>query len=115
MTVTDKLLSFASRHQVYFGSSRKTRIVSATAIFFAMCAFGAAGVAPLAPDAANLPVKSVVQELALPSLSDQIAALNPAAQNYVSEERVRPGDTLATLLNRLGVHDDAAASFIKTD
>lgn len=115
MTVIDKLLSFASRHQGYFGSSRKTRIVSATAIFFAVCAFGAAGVAPMAPDASNLPVKSLVQELELPSLSEQIAALNPAAQNYVSEERVRPGDTLATLLNRLGVQDEAAAGFIKTD
>jgi len=115
MTAIDKLLRFASRHPGYFGSSRKTRIVSATAIFFAVCAFGAAGVAPMAPDAANLPVKSIVQELELPSLSEQIAALNPAAQNYVSEDRVRPGDTLATLLNRLGVHDDAAAAFIKSD
>jgi hypothetical protein len=111
MVAIDKLRT-ALRNRTPFGSSRKTRIVSATAIFFAVCAFGAAGVAP---DAADLPVKSLVQELALPSLSEQIASLDPADQNYVSEDKVRPGDTLATLLNRLGVHDDAAAGFIKTD
>jgi murein DD-endopeptidase MepM/ murein hydrolase activator NlpD len=115
MTAIDKLLSFVSRHKARFSSSRKNRIVTATAIFFAVCAFGAAGVAPMAPDAANLPVKSLVQELELPSLSEQVAALDPAPQNYVSEDKVRPGDTLATLLNRLGVHDEAATSFIKTD
>lgn len=69
----------------------------------------------MAPDAANLPVKSIAQELALPNLSEQIAALEPSAQNYVSEEKIRPGDTLATLMNRLGINDDEAAAFIKSD
>lgn len=97
------------------GSSRKTRILSASALFLAVCAFGAAGVAPLAPDASNLPIKSITQDLALPQLSDQIATLENRGQSYVSEERVRPGDTLAALLTRLGVNDTAAANFIKSD
>jgi murein DD-endopeptidase MepM/ murein hydrolase activator NlpD len=115
MIAIDKLLSLRSRSQLLSGSSRKTRIVSATALFLAVCAFGAVGVAPMAPDAANLPVKSIVEELALPSLSEQIAALEPSTQTYVSEEKVRAGDTLATLLNRLGINDEAAATFIKSD
>lgn len=69
----------------------------------------------MAPDAADLPVRSITEELAVPSLSEQIAKLQADDQLYLREEKVRPGDTLATLLSRLGVQDDAAAAFIKSD
>lgn len=115
MLSTDKILSLTSSSKHLFGSSRKSRILSASALFLAACAFGAAGVAPMAPDASNLPVRSVTEELAVPSLSEQIAMLQSDDQSYIREEKVRPGDTLATLLSRLGVHDDAAAAFIKSD
>ncbi len=101
--------------KLLLGSSRKTRVISASALLLAVCAFGAAGVAPMAPDPANLPVTSIHEELALPQLSEQIAALSTHEQHFVSEERVRSGDTLATLLDRLGVNDDAASDFIKSD
>ena len=97
------------------GSSKKTRIVSALAAFFALCAFGAAAVAPLAPDAADLPVKLITEDLPSPALSGQMDAEDAAPQTYISEEKVRPGDTLAALLTRLGVDDDRAAAFIKSD
>lgn len=115
MAAIDKLLSIASYCQRLLASSRKTRIVSGTAGFLTICAFGAAGVAPMAPDASDLPVRSIVQELALPDLSEQIVSLEQSPQSFISEERVRPGDTLASLLQRLGVDDNAAASFIKAD
>lgn len=111
----NKFLRLGASSKLIFGSSRKTRIVSGAALFLAACAFGAAGVAPLAPDASDLPVKSLSQELALPDLSAQIAAREISEQSYLSEEKVRAGDTLATLLTRLGIDDDAAASFIKSD
>lgn len=69
----------------------------------------------MAPDAADLPVTSLVQELDLPTLGEQIAAMDSAKQVYISEERVRPGDSLASLLARLGVTDERAALFIKSD
>jgi murein DD-endopeptidase MepM/ murein hydrolase activator NlpD len=97
------------------GTTRKSRIISASAIFLAVCAFGAAGVAPLAPDASDLPVKTVVQDLALPDIATQIAALQEDTQQFVHEEKVRAGDTLAALLTRLGVDDAQAVQFIKTD
>ncbi|KRB88587.1 M23 family metallopeptidase [Noviherbaspirillum sp. Root189] len=115
MLSTDKIMSLGSSSKLLFGASRKTRIVSLSAIFLAACAFGAAGVAPMAPDAANLPVRSITEELAVPSLAEQIAQLQAADHVYLREEKVRPGDTLASLLSRLGVQDDAAASFIKSD
>lgn len=115
MIAIDKLLSIGSSGKWLFGTSRKTRIVSGTALFLAVCAFGAAGVAPMAPDASDLPVRAISQELALPDLSEQIASLEQSSYTYVSEEEVRPGDTLAILLNRLGIDDNAAAAFIKSD
>jgi murein DD-endopeptidase MepM/ murein hydrolase activator NlpD len=98
-------------------STRKARIVSASALFLTVCAFGAAGVAPLAPDPSDLPVKSVQEAVAMPDLSTQISALEQQSSNehFVHEERIRAGDTLATLLTRLGVEDDAAENFIKKD
>lgn len=97
------------------GTTRKARIISAGATFLAVCAFGAAGVAPLAPDASDLPVKSIAQDLELPNLADQIAALQKDEQQFVHEEKIRPGDTLAVLLQRLGVEDMAVVDFIKND
>ncbi|WP_338770679.1 M23 family metallopeptidase [Massilia sp. METH4] len=107
----------SSRLYHLLGSTRKARIVSASAVALALCAFGAAGVAPLAPDAGDLPVKTITQDLASPNLSSQINALEAqdGTEKYVREERIRAGDTLATLLHRLGVDDDAAETFIKKD
>ena len=96
-------------------STRKARILSASALFLTVCAFGAAGVAPLAPDASDLPVKSIAEDLELPNLSAQITALQQDKQKYFHEEKIRSGDTLAAVLTRLGVDDAAAASFIKSD
>ena len=118
---SDKFHSIRTRTTYLFGSSHKTRIISAAALFLAACAFGAAGVAPPAPaatdtpDIAELPVKSIVHALALPQIADQIEAIEQSGQHYIHEEKVRPGDTLAAVLMRLGVDDAAAAAFIKSD
>lgn len=95
--------------------SRKSRIIVGSASFLTLFALGAAGVAPLAPDAANLPVRTLAEELALPDLKTQIEALEATDSQFVHEEKTRPGDTLATLLKRLGVDDEQAANFIKSD
>jgi murein DD-endopeptidase MepM/ murein hydrolase activator NlpD len=115
MIAIDKLLSLGSRSVTFVGSTRKHRIISASALFLALCAFGAAGVAPLAPDASDLPVQSIVEELALPTLAEQIARVTPSTQTFINEERVRSGDTLAALMQRLGIADDEATAFIKAD
>lgn len=115
MLPTDKILSQSSSSKPGFSSSRKTRIIAAAALFLTVCAFGAAGVAPMAPDASDLPVTSITEELAIPTMTEQIAKLQSDDQLYLREEKVRSGDTLATLLARLGVQDDEAAAFIKSD
>ncbi|MFL6673899.1 MAG: M23 family metallopeptidase [Massilia sp.] len=96
-------------------TSRKTRIVGGAAVFLAVCAFGATAVAPIAPDASDLPVRSIAQDLQLPNLADQIAALQQDQQQFVHEERVRPGDSLGSLFTRLGIDDAQAQNFIRAD
>lgn len=113
-----KILSARTGNQPLVRTSapnRKNRIVATSAVALTLCAFGAFGVVPLAPDAANLPVKTIAQEMVLPDLQKQLDALDESEQHFVREEKVRPGDTLAALLSRMGVDDEAAASFIKTD
>lgn len=97
------------------GTTRKARITRAGAVFLTVCAFGAYGVAPIVPDASDVPVKSIAQDLELPNLAEQIAALQQDEQQFVQEEKIRPGDTLAVLLQRLGVQDQAAVEFIKAN
>lgn len=96
-------------------TSRKTRIVAGGAAALALCAFGATAVAPIAPDAADMPVKSVSQDLQLPNLADQIAALQQNEQQFMHEERIRPGDSLASVFTRLGIDDQQAQAFVRSD
>lgn len=115
MSLRAKLLEAADALISALRASRKTRVISGTALGLSLVAFGAAGVAPIAPDAADLPVTLIIEELPLPDLNTQIATLSPAMAQFVAEERVRPGDNLSALLERLGVNDPQAAQFIRSD
>jgi len=96
-------------------TSRKTRIVAGGATALALCAFGATAVAPIAQDASDVNVKSIAQDLQLPNLADQIAALQQDQQQFVHEERVRAGDSLGSLFTRLGIEDQQAQAFVRSD
>jgi murein DD-endopeptidase MepM/ murein hydrolase activator NlpD len=96
-------------------TSRKTRIVGAGALALALCAFGAVATAPVVQNDSDVRVVSVAENLALPNLSDQIAALQQDEQQFIHEERVRPGDSIGTMLARLGVNDAQAQNFIRSD
>ncbi len=114
MNLRTKFLEAAATMLGALHASRRIRVLSGSAAGLSLVAFGAAGVAPIAPDASDLPVTRVVEELALPDLNTQIAALSPSAR-FVAEERVRPGDNLSALLERLGANDVPAANFIRGD
>ncbi|MGF6274337.1 murein DD-endopeptidase MepM/ murein hydrolase activator NlpD [Massilia sp. UYP11] len=96
-------------------TTRKARVLSASAVFLSVCAFGAVGVSPIAPDPSDLPVTSVAQDLELPNLADQIAALQQDEQQFIHEERIRRGDSLGSLFTRLGIEDAQAQKFVRSD
>ena len=66
----------------------------------------------IAPDTVTEPVVQarIVQEVDLPYLHPE----NNAGEGYWREERLQRGDTLATLLGRLGVDDAEALEFLRT-
>jgi hypothetical protein len=79
-------------------TSRKTRIVGAGALALALCAFGAVA-SPRSPRTQPTSRSSPIAEnLALPNLADQIAALQQDEQQFIHEERVRSGDSLGSVL-----------------
>jgi murein DD-endopeptidase MepM/ murein hydrolase activator NlpD len=72
------------------------------------------GIAPLAPDAAQLPVTEVVQPFAIsPTALDALAV--PLPFTLFRSDTVRREDTAQTLLQRLGVSDREADSFLRND
>ncbi len=104
--------------KLWFGlvnTSRKTRIVAGGATALALAAFGATAVAPISQDPADMPTKSVAEDLQLPNLSDQIAALQQNEQQFIHEERIRAGDSLGSVFTRLGIEDQQAQAFVRKD
>ena len=107
---------FLRVREIFFAMSLKTRLLAAAGAFFALLTVGAVAVAPVTSQDNNLPSTTLAQELALPDVSEQIAAIEAMpAQEYVREEKVRSGDTIGILFSRLGINDPAALAFIKSD
>ncbi|MDB5742287.1 MAG: peptidase [Polaromonas sp.] len=102
------------------GSLRRhpKRITSSLALLLLGTGVTAFGVAPLAPDAANLPVRQVleaVQPLAAESAQAQSNALADFSFKLFRTESTRSSDTAASLLKRLNLDDAAADAFLRTD
>jgi murein DD-endopeptidase MepM/ murein hydrolase activator NlpD len=96
--------------------SRHRRWVSSAAIAglsgFAITAFG---LAPMAPDAAALPQRMIEQPLVVEGLEAQIEALERHRLQLVRHDVTRFGDTMDTVLRRLGVDDPQAVTFLRSD
>jgi murein DD-endopeptidase MepM/ murein hydrolase activator NlpD len=80
----------------------------------AVVSFGAAVTAFAVADDTPLPsARRIVEELQAPDMQPQLEALAARDDVFVTEQRIRSGDTLGTLLNRLGVSDTDAESFLR--
>jgi murein DD-endopeptidase MepM/ murein hydrolase activator NlpD len=79
---------------------------------FAVTAFG---IAPMAPDAADLPRHIITQSLALEGLDDQLDALAAQHLSLARSDVTRANDTASSLTKRLGVSDAELAGFLQTD
>ncbi|GAB7549088.1 M23 family metallopeptidase [Cupriavidus sp. 8B] len=89
-------------------------LTAGVAAVLTLCMAAAMGVAPhSAWHDAGAPRR--LEVIALPDLRDQLEMLADAGATYVHEERARRGDTIVTLLRRLGVEDPDAQQFISRD
>ena len=79
---------------------------------FAVTAFG---IAPLAPDAAALPKRLIMESVAAQGLEQQLEALAQHALQLDRHGTTRAGDTADSLLRRLSVADPLAAAYLRSD
>ncbi|HEX2011570.1 MAG TPA: M23 family metallopeptidase [Roseateles sp.] len=98
---------FAARHP-----KALTRTVVIALGGFAITAFG---IAPLAPNAADLPQHLISEPTQTLDLEEQMAALAAHQLSLVRNDLTRSSDTADTLLRRMGAFDPAAAAFLRSD
>lgn len=73
------------------------------------------GVAPLVPDASDLPVRQIVESVQALPLQAQLDALADHRFKLFRTDSTRSNDTADTLLKRLNINDPAAAAFFRSD
>ncbi|RYX92826.1 MAG: M23 family metallopeptidase [Comamonadaceae bacterium] len=91
------------------------RLTGSLAVLLLGTGVTAFGVAPLAPDAADLPVHQVLESVQPMPTQPQIEALGDFSFNLYRTEQTRGSDTADALLRRLNIVDSAAAAFLRSD
>jgi murein DD-endopeptidase MepM/ murein hydrolase activator NlpD len=87
------------------------------AVMLVLAGFGAAafGIAPMVPDASDLPKRLVTEIVTPDSIQSQLDALAEHALQLYRTDLTRSSDTADSLLKRLNVNDASAAAFLRTD
>lgn len=96
-------------------SRHPKRITSTLAVLLLGTGVTAFGVAPLAPDAADLPVRQVLEAVQSLPTETQTEALGGFQFKLFRSEITRSTDTADALLKRLNIDDTAAAAFLRND
>jgi len=94
------------------------RVVAALGALLLGTGVTAFGIAPLAPDAADLPVRQILQAVELEAApttawADLPLSVTDALVLY-RHDHTRRDDTVGSLLQRLGVNDSKATAFLRT-
>ena len=91
------------------------RLTGSLAVLLLGTGVTAFGVAPMAPDAADLPVHQVLEAVQSLPTQGQTDALADFNFKLFRTESTRSSDTADALLKRLNLNDPAAAAFLRTD
>jgi len=98
-----------------FASRNPRKLAAALALVLTGFGVAAFAVAPLIPDAADLPKRMVTEDVAPQSVQSQLEALAEHELELYRNDLTRSSDTADTLLRRLNVNDPSAAAFLRTD
>ncbi len=104
---TDSASAFAAEHRRGIIATGIALLIGCTAAAFA--------IAPLAPDAASLPRRLVIEAVQAEPVAPQLESLADHEFDLTRSELTRSGDTAGTLLERLGVSDASAVAFLRSD
>ena len=74
--------------------------------------YAAFGIAPQTVTQ-NIPVSTVIEEIALPQATSQLAQTEPVNETFWQADQVRRDDTLASLMERLNIHNTEAIDFLR--
>ena len=91
------------------------RITAFLAVLLLGTGVTAFGVAPIAPDASQLPVRQVLESVEPLAIAPQTNALADFRFSLFRTDNTRSSDTMDSVLRRLNIDDTAAASFLRTD
>ena len=91
------------------------RITASLAVLLLGTGVTAFGVAPMAPDASQLPVRQVLESVEPLAIAPQTDALADFRFSLFRTDTTRSSDTMDTVLRRLNIDDAAAASFLRND
>jgi murein DD-endopeptidase MepM/ murein hydrolase activator NlpD len=91
------------------------RVAGSLAVLLLGTGVTAFGVVPLAPDAANLPVRQVLEAVDSLPTQPQTTTLSDFRFKLFRTDSTRSSDTFDALLKRLNIDDAAAASFLRQD
>ena len=98
----------------FFSSHPKSLYAAVT---LALAGFGvtAFGIAPMAPDAADIPKRLVTQTVTPEGIQSQLDQLAEHELQLYRTDLTRSSDTAESLLSRLNVSDPAAAQYLRTN
>ena len=113
-TLTPHLDHTLQQAQTLAHRHRKGIVAGAVALL-AGFTISAVAIAPLAPDAAELPQRLLTETVQPEALDQQLQALSRQDWALIRDDITRGTDTAETLLARLGVSDASAAAFIRSD
>ena len=94
---------------------QRRKLLAAITAALAGSAITAFGIAPMAPDAAQLPRRQVIEALDPPGLPAQLLALASYDMVLSRADQTRASDNVESLLRRLGVFDPQLATFMRAN
>ncbi|HJW52712.1 MAG TPA: M23 family metallopeptidase [Burkholderiaceae bacterium] len=78
-------------------------------------AIAAVAAAPSALDLDALQSQPIVQVIETPSIAEQVEQIGRRSESFLREVRVQRGESVNALLARMGIDDEAAARFLRTE
>ena len=111
----DRAVASATAHTGRFVAANPRKL--SAAVMLALAGFGATafGIAPMAPDAADIPKRLVTEIVTPDEIQSQLDALAEHELELYRTDLTRASDTADSLLKRLNVTDVAAAQFLRND
>jgi murein DD-endopeptidase MepM/ murein hydrolase activator NlpD len=115
LDLLDRAIASATARTGRFVSSHPRSLSAAVMLGLAGFGVTAFGIAPMAPDAADIPKRLVTESVTPDGIQSQLDALAEHELELYRTDLTRASDTVDSLLARLNVSDTGAALFLRND